>query len=245
MHRCAPMGIIWRHSDGTDSGAPDPRIFIQCVNGWYPISNELWSHGLDDLCRDVNTTVRVDILPGTDGLFITEYLNNDGRRIRIIGKYFVNGSVQFTGFPEDWGSNLPYISITYILDTNIGRGWKGTYSTSSTATIIWGITINTSTDNSPRSTLHSCVVYSRYCDDFLHYRHLEFLWRLYNPSDEYNSRLNVRNNDRFRGKNQHRDFLMSDTNNFPCSIGFGEKLQINCPKIGLVRHLQSLCLNSF
>ena len=59
------MGSIWRTYDGTGRGAPDPSVFIQCVNGWEPMANKLWSHGLDGLCRNFHTTVRVDIPPGT------------------------------------------------------------------------------------------------------------------------------------------------------------------------------------
>ena len=63
--RRAPMGSIRIPSDGTGSGAPDPRVFIQCVKGREPMDNELWYHGLDCLCRDVHPTARLDIPPGT------------------------------------------------------------------------------------------------------------------------------------------------------------------------------------
>ena len=63
------------------------------------MANKLWHHGLGGLCRDVNPTARVDIPPGTDREFITEYLTNNGGRIIIIGQSSVNVNVQFTGFP--------------------------------------------------------------------------------------------------------------------------------------------------
>ena len=64
--------------------------------------------------------MQVDIPPRNDGKLLTDYLTTDGRRIRIIGKYYVNGSVQFIVSPKVWGSILPYISNDTILDTNIG-----------------------------------------------------------------------------------------------------------------------------
>ena len=64
------MGSIWRLSYGTGSRAPYPRVFIQCVNGWDPMANKLWSHGLEGLCHDVHPTVRLDITPIFGGEFV-------------------------------------------------------------------------------------------------------------------------------------------------------------------------------
>ena len=56
MPRRAPMGIIWIPFDGTGSRDPDPSVFIQCVNGMEPMANELLSHGLNCIFRDVHPT---------------------------------------------------------------------------------------------------------------------------------------------------------------------------------------------
>ena len=61
------MSSILRPSDGTGIGDPCTSFFIQCVNDREPMANELWSHGLDGLCRDIHPTARVEIPPGTDG----------------------------------------------------------------------------------------------------------------------------------------------------------------------------------
>ena len=103
------MGIIRSIYGGTGIGAPYPRVFFQCFNGWEPMSNKLWSHGLDSIYHDVHPKARVEIPTGNDGELFIDYLTTNGRRIRIIGQYSVNRSVQFTGFPEVWGSNMPYI----------------------------------------------------------------------------------------------------------------------------------------
>ena len=62
------------------------------------------------------------IFPGTYVEFVMEYLTTNGRRILIIGQSYINGSVQFTGFPEVWGSSMPYIYNDIIPDTNRGSG---------------------------------------------------------------------------------------------------------------------------
>ena len=59
MYRRAPVGSISFPSYGTDSGSPDTRIFIHCVNGQEPMYNKLWSHGLDGLCCDVHPIAQV------------------------------------------------------------------------------------------------------------------------------------------------------------------------------------------
>ena len=118
-----------------------------------------------------------------------DYFSTDGRRIRIIGQYYVNGSVQLNGVLEVWISSLLYISNATITDTNRGWGWTGTAinSTISTATVIWGTPINTSTANSPRIPVIYCVARSRNRDEFLQCRRLENLWRLYKLSDDEHS----------------------------------------------------------
>ena len=64
MARRTPMGSIRSPSGGTGSGAPDPIVFIKCINGWDPMAKYLCSNGLDGLSRDVNHKARVDIPPG-------------------------------------------------------------------------------------------------------------------------------------------------------------------------------------
>ena len=120
MIRRAPMGDIWRAYD-YGRGASDPIIFIQCINYREPTSHELWSHGLDGLSRDIQPTSQVEIPTGTVGELIKEYLTPNGRKNLTIGQYFVNRSIQFTGFTEIWGNSLPYIDHSSLPNTNIVR----------------------------------------------------------------------------------------------------------------------------
>ena len=50
---------IRRPYGGTGSRDPDPRVFIQLINGRYSMANELWSHGLDGLSHDVHPKAQV------------------------------------------------------------------------------------------------------------------------------------------------------------------------------------------
>ena len=159
MFRHASMGSIRCHYYVTGFGAPDISVFVQCVNIRDPMENNLWSHGLYSIYRDICPTALVEIPPGIDIEFVTGYLIADGRRIRIIGKDSVTGSVKFTGSPEVWGSSLIYISDAAIPDTNKGWGWTGTDRniTGSTVTGSWVRTIHSSPDNSPRIPVFSSV----------------------------------------------------------------------------------------
>ena len=132
-----------------------------------------------------------------------EYFTTNGRRIRIIGQYYCNGSVKFTGLPVFWGSSQNYISNATIPDTNRGFGCTVTdiNRTSSSAIGSWSITIDNSPENSPRSPVRYRVVRSRNRNAFLHCRHLERLWCLYNPSSDGFIRLIFRDNTRLLRRN--------------------------------------------
>ena len=66
-------------------------------------------HGLAGLFCEVLPTALVDIATGTVGELVTEYMTADGRRNSIIVQAYVNGSVQFIGIPDVWGSSLRYV----------------------------------------------------------------------------------------------------------------------------------------
>ena len=182
------------------------------------MANDLCYHGLDGISRDVHPTAQFGIPPGTDREFITEYLTNDRRHIRIVGKYYVNGSVQFTVITEGWVSSsdiLPYIPNATIPDESIGWGWTGKASNITILTDIdsWGRPIYTSPANSPTIPVHvHHAVRFFISDEFLHSRRVEYLWRRYHPSAVGHRRLIVQNNNQFLSSNQHRDFILSHTN---------------------------------
>ena len=132
------MGTIRKPSD-YGSGGSETSAFIQCINGRETQINELWCMGLDSIFREVHHIARVDILAGTIGEFFTNYLDLNGRRIAIIGKFSVNGSVQFLGFSDQTlGSGLPYIvnlldkfdTTGCVISNNSNHIWRGCFKNS-------------------------------------------------------------------------------------------------------------------
>ena len=109
MIRCAPMGSIHRPSDcGRES--TNATGFVQCVDGQEPHIHEFLCLGLERMIRKVHPTALVEVTDGTVREFVTNYLDENGRRIHIIGKISVNDSVQFWNVPNQGGrSGLPFI----------------------------------------------------------------------------------------------------------------------------------------
>ena len=154
------------------------------------MGNKLWWHGIGGICREVHPTARIDIPDWSVGEFITEYLSKNGRCNRIIGEIPINGSVQFIGIPEIWGSGFPFID-----NTRAPGAIRGRESTGSTNYFErWGSSIHISPTNSLRIPLWSRLVQNCICDYFLHHRRLERLWFLHNSRTDEQGRMIVRVN---------------------------------------------------
>ena len=92
------------------SGSIEDTNFIQCVDGHEPQIHAFWCLGLDNITRRVHPTALVEVISGTDGDFLTNYLPKNGRRIQIIGHLSVNNNVQILGVPaQAWGRGLPFL----------------------------------------------------------------------------------------------------------------------------------------
>ena len=105
-----PMGsILWPSNPG--SRVTEDNEFIRCVDGQEPQINELWCLSLYNINQEVHPTARVEVVAGTVGEFTTNYLAENRRRIPIIGKLSINGSVQFLGIPDFvWGFGLSFLT---------------------------------------------------------------------------------------------------------------------------------------
>ena len=65
---------------------------------------------MDEIIREVNPTSRVEVIAGTVGEFVTNYLAENGRIIQIIGQLSINDSVQFLDVPaQAWGDGFPFL----------------------------------------------------------------------------------------------------------------------------------------
>ena len=89
-----PMGSICWTSNPGSRGTKDTE-FIRCVDVREPQIHKLWCLGLDNITRKVHQTALVEVGAGTVGEFTTIYLAENWRRILIIRKLSINGSVQF------------------------------------------------------------------------------------------------------------------------------------------------------
>ena len=103
------------------SGGTDDIDFIQCVDGREPQLHEMWCLGLDNVTRKIHPTAQVDIGAGTMGEFTTNCLAENGRRIPIIRKISINGSVQFLGIPDSI-RNSELLLIENLQSTTMTNG---------------------------------------------------------------------------------------------------------------------------
>ena len=103
------MGTIRKPSD-SGSGGTEATDFIQWVDGREPQIHELWCLGLDRIIRGVHPSAGVEVATRTIGESVTNYLAENGRRIKIFRQLSVNDSVQNLGFPDQaQGSVFPFI----------------------------------------------------------------------------------------------------------------------------------------
>ena len=70
----------------------------------------------------------IDIPSGTVGEFFAEYISENGRRNQIIGELSINGSVQFIGISDIWGSWFSFIPNTMAPEIFSGLGSTGASS---------------------------------------------------------------------------------------------------------------------
>ena len=203
MIRRAPMGNTRRPSNYGSRG-PETGAFIQCANGLEPQIHELWCCSIDGICREVHLTARVDIPAGTVRYFVTEYLSENRWRNQIISKLLINGSVQFFGLSQIWGSGLPYIFNIWAhveatgwgssSNGNPGSGtpgsitvtvrWGGRFAHSTFNWILnWDGSVNASPVDFPRSPVSPCVARRCVCKDLIRLRHQQRLWSQSNCQD--------------------------------------------------------------
>ena len=103
--------IRWPYNYG--SGDAEGPEFIQCVYRRDHQIHEIWDFGSDGVTREVNPTVRVDVGAVFVGEFSTDYLTEIWRRVPMLGRNSINGSLQWLGVPDllsidgpAWTTNL-------------------------------------------------------------------------------------------------------------------------------------------
>ena len=117
----------------------------------------------------------IEILAGTVRYFITEYSIENRRRNHLVGEISSNGSVQFIGLSEIWGSEFPFIDNPR--DPEATKVWGSIGSRNITES--WSRSLQTSATNSPMSPIWYRPVKIRIHNRFFHFQRLERLWRLW------------------------------------------------------------------
>ena len=132
---------------------------------------------------------------------MTNYLDENGRRITTIGQIYINGSAQLLGIPG-FSRNSGLLFIENLQDPTMPTGWGhgdnsnnnwgpspgGTYS-------MWSVAQVTTTpaylDYMPRSPDNLRAAARRICDDFLCCRCYECMR---SPTTSHNTIVNLRIN---------------------------------------------------
>ena len=125
IHRPSDFGI----------GGTEATAFIQYINGHETHIHELSCLGLDGLSQKVHPTAHVEVPAGTVGDFVTNYLDENGCQIKIIGQLSVNDSVQFLGLSDQaWGSGLLFVAnlLAHVEST----GWESDFSSFTRTSVV-------------------------------------------------------------------------------------------------------------
>ena len=99
MARPDPVGYIRLTYDSGNGDAEVPE-FIGCVDGQEPHNQEIWAFGSDGVTREVHPTAQIDVSVGVGGEFLYNHLPQIERRIPLLGKISIHGSVEHLGVPD-------------------------------------------------------------------------------------------------------------------------------------------------
>ena len=147
----------------------------------------------------------IDIPAGNVGEFVTEYFSENGQHNRIIGELSINGSVQFIGISDIWGSVLPFIPNPRAPDissgwgsnvssssngntgsSNINGSWGGSFSNPTfNLSGNWSVSIDASPADLSRSPTCPHVYRRRIRKYLLHPRRQQHLWRQFNRGNPW------------------------------------------------------------
>ena len=77
--------------------------------------HEVWASSSDGVMHEVLPTAQVYVRAGVVGDFSSDYLNEIGHRVPIIGQIYMNGNVEYLGITEFYGTGGPFW-VDNILD---------------------------------------------------------------------------------------------------------------------------------
>ena len=143
-------------------------------------------------------TAQLEVGAGNMGGFTTNYLAENGRRIPIIGKLYINGSIQFLGIPDFFGGNgLSFIKNLKSPTDSTGWGHGDTSNKNwgvmpggayINATVSWGTNILAHPAYIYRILVDPCTAACRVHDDLLCHRRCD---RMRSPTTSLNPGVNL------------------------------------------------------
>ena len=101
------------------------------MEGQDPQSHEVWAFSDDGVTRESHPAVQVEVGAEFMGEFSSNYLIKNKRRIPIIGRILINGSVEWLGVPDFhrtggtfWDHNLLDLCSSWgYSDTTTNQNW--------------------------------------------------------------------------------------------------------------------------
>ena len=121
---------------------------------------------------------------------MTDYLAENGRRIKIIGQLSVNDSVQFLGLSDQaLVTGMPFIYNLWALSeptgwvsaNNSDQNWGiSMFDANRLTNVAWVASVNSRTAYLPRSPVNPRATWILVCDDFLSHMRQEGLRLYYN-----------------------------------------------------------------
>ena len=119
-------------------GGTEGVEFIRCIDVREPQIHEIWCPGPYVVTREFHLTARIDVGAETVKQFSTQQFFENGRRILVMGKNFINGSVKLLGIPDDaWGCELTFIEKFQY--PTVPHGWGGAYISNQNWHVIPGV----------------------------------------------------------------------------------------------------------
>ena len=173
----APIGSIhWPSNPG--SWSTEDTDFILLVDGREPQIHEVWSLGLDGIVRKVHPAARVEVVSGTAGEFLNNYLAENGCIIQIIEQLSINDSVQFLGVTaQAWGRGFTFLynlqapseATGWISGHYSNQYWGGSmFNSNSIKNVAWGASVDPRPAYLPWSTVNPRAARRHVCYKLLH-----------------------------------------------------------------------------
>ena len=106
MPMTEPVGSN-RQPSNSSSENDDGLDFIRCVGGRHTKIHDIWTFSDDGITPEVHHFARVDVVAFVEDCFAANFLTENGRRVPMLGRKFIDGSFEYVGVPDFLRTNGP------------------------------------------------------------------------------------------------------------------------------------------